>query len=120
MRQLTSILFAISVFITLTIASCKKEMQYMNNAEITGIDNRLTPCLVTDPCSCPGGYFIHIDNVPDPNGSCTFCKVFKAVQLPKEFTFNNSQFPIAVKIDWRYDSLLCDSSRIVITSIARR
>ena len=92
----------------------------MNTAEITGIDNRLTPCLVTEPCNCPGGFYIHIDNVPDLNGNCTLCKVSKAVQLPKEFTFNNSQFPIAVKIDWKYDSLLCDSSRIVITNIARR
>ena len=122
MKQLlTSILFAISIFITLTIASCKKEKQYMNTAEITGMDNSLRVCQVNDPCSCPGGFFIHIDNVPDPNGNCTFCKVFKAMQLPKDFdSGNNLQFPIAVKIDWKYDSLLCDSSRLIITGIARR
>src|SRR5258706_16426469 len=110
MKQLfSSILFAISIIITLSIVSCKKAKQYMNNAEITGIDNRLTPCLLDDPCSCPGGYFIHIDNLPGPNG-----QPFRAMQLPKNFDpGNNLQFPIAVKIDWRYDALLCDSSRIV-------
>jgi hypothetical protein len=93
----------------------------MNNAEIYGIDNSLRPCRFDDPCSCPGGYFIHIDNLPDPNGSCNFCKRFKAIRLPKGFTLgNNPLFPIAIKMDWRYDSLLCDSSRIVITSFARR
>ena len=93
----------------------------MNNAEIIGIDNSLRPCSVDAPCDCPGGYFIHIDNVPDPNGNCTFCKSFKALQLPKSFSLGaNPQFPIAIKIDWRYDSLLCDSSRIVITRIAKR
>ena len=121
MQPLTSILFAISISIALSNASCKKEKQYMNTAEITGMDNSLRVCQVNDPCSCPGGFFIHIDNVPDPNGNCTFCKVFKAMQLPKDFdSGNNLQFPIAVKIDWKYDSLLCDSSRIIITSIARR
>jgi hypothetical protein len=122
MKQLlTSILFAILVFITLTIVACKKEKQYMNTAEITGIDNSLRACLVTAPCDCPGGFFIRIDNVPDPNGNCIGCKSFKAMQLPKDFDLgNNLQFPIAIKMDWRYDSLLCDSSRIVITNIARR
>ena len=121
MQPLTSILFTISIVVTLSSVSCKKEKQYMNTAEITGIDNSLRPCPVNDPCSCPGGFFIHIDNVPDPNGNCTFCKVFKAMQLPKDFALgNNPQFPVAVKIDWKYDSLLCDSSRIVITSIAKR
>jgi hypothetical protein len=121
MQPLTSILFTISIIITLSIVSCKKERQYMNTAEITTIDNSLRPCPVNDPCSCPGGFFIHIDNVPDPNGNCPFCKVYKTMQLPKDFTLgNNPQFPVAVKIDWKYDSLLCDSSRIVITNIARR
>jgi hypothetical protein len=121
MRLLTSILFAISIIIIISIVSCKKEKQYMNNAEITGIDNSLRPCLINYPCDCPGGYFIHIDNVPDPNGSCTFCKSFKAMKLPNGFTLgNNPQFPIAIKMDWKYDSLLCDSSRIVITNIALR
>jgi|SRR6185437_14700908 len=121
MRQLTTILFAISIIILLPNASCKKEKQYMNTAEILGIDNNLRACLITDPCNCPGGYFIHIDNVQDPNGNCTFCKTFKTTQFPKGFTISgNSQFPVSVKIDWKYDSLLCDSSRIVITSIARR
>ena len=121
MQQLASILFTISVIIIVPVTSCKKDKQYMNTAEITGIDNSLRPCPVNDPCSCPGGFFIHIDNVPDPNGNCTFCKSFKALQLPKDFTLgNNPQFPVAVKIDWTYDSLLCDSSRIVITKIARR
>ena len=124
MKQLLiSILFTISVIISFTIISCKKDdgKQYMNNAEITGIDNSLRACLITAPCDCPGGFFIHIDNVPDPNGNCIGCKSFKAMQLPEGFDLGNTlRFPIAIKIDWKYDSLLCDSSRIVITSIARR
>jgi len=122
MKQLlTSVLFAISVIITLSIVSCKKEKQYMNNAEINGIDNSLRPCRLDDPCDCPGGFFIHIDNVPDPHGNCIFCNRFKASQFPVGFNLgNNPQFPIAIKIDWKYDSLLCDSSRIDITRIARR
>jgi hypothetical protein len=122
-QQLTTTLFSISVIICLALSSCKKaeDMQYMNTAEINGIDNSLRPCQVNDPCDCPGGYFIHIDNVPDPNGSCTFCKSFKAMKLPNDFTLgSNPQFPVAVKINWKYDSLLCDSSRIIITSIAKR
>jgi len=123
MRQLITILITISVISILSIVSCKKDSgkQYMNTAEITGIDNSLRACLVSAPCDCPGGFFIHIDNVPDPNGNCIGCKSFKAMQLPKDFDLgNNPRFPVAVKIDWRYDSLLCDSSRIVITGIARR
>jgi hypothetical protein len=121
MRQLIPILLAISIIILFLNVSCKKEKQYMNTAEILGMDNSLRACLITDPCNCPGGYFIHIDNVKDPNGNCTFCKTFKAGQFPKGFMISSdSQFPVAVKIDWKYDSLSCDSSRIVITNIARR
>ena len=55
----------------------------MNNAEIDGIDNSLRPCWLDDLCDCPGGFFIQIDGVPNPNGNCIFCKRFKAGQLPK-------------------------------------
>ena len=122
-QRLRFILFAFSVIMTLTILSCKKEKeeQYMNNAAIDGIDNSLRPCWLDDLCDCPGGFFIQIDGVPNPNGNCIFCKRFKAGQLPKGFNLgNNPQFPIAVKIDWKLDSLHCDSSRIDITRIARR
>lgn len=121
-QRLRSILFVISAIITLPVLSCKKEgEQYTNNAEIIMIDNSLRPCRLDDPCDCPGGFLIHIDSVPAPHGNCIFCTSFKAMQFPAGFNLgDNPQFPIAIKIDWKYDTLLCDSSRIDIIRIARR
>jgi hypothetical protein len=122
-RRLQFILLLASVITALAIFSCKKDKaeEYTNNAEITMIDNSVRPCRLDDPCNCPGGFFIHIDNVPDPHGSCILCTSFKALKLPAGFELgDNPLFPIPVKISWKYDALSCDSSRIDITSIARR
>src|SRR5712671_1975574 len=95
-----SILLVLTM-VALTFLSCKKDEQYMNNAEITGVDNSSRPCLVDDPCNCPGGTIITIDNISNPNG------YFRAVQLPAGFILgSNATFPIAVKIDWKYDTAL--------------
>ena len=124
MKQLLpAILFTMSAMTTSKILSCKKEKgeQYMNNAEIKGIDNSLRPCRLDDPCNCPGGFLIHIDNIADPHGNCSLCNSFKAMQLPAGFNLgNNPQFPVKIKIDWKYDTLICDSTRIHITRIERR
>ncbi len=93
----------------------------MNNAEILSEDNSLRPCWADRPCDCPGGYLIHIDNVPDPHGTCIFCSSFKTMHFPTNFNLtSNPRFPIAVKIDWKFDAMLCDSSHINILSITRR
>jgi hypothetical protein len=84
----------------------------MNTAKIS-LDNRLIPCLQSDTCDCPGGLFVVIDNVPFLNG-----EPFKATIYPTDFNYA-PPFPIAVKIDWRYDSIPC-GNRIIITKIARQ
>lgn len=90
----------------------------MNNAEI-GPDNRESPCFASDPCHCPGGFFVSIDNVSNPNGNSTY----KAFKLPPNFMVDNNpnraQFPIAVKIDWYFNTVRCNNF-IDITRIARR
>ena len=92
-------------------AGCHK---YMNNAEIVGIDNRMIPCLGSDTCNCPGGIYITIDNVTALNGHS-----FKAKLYPHNFKYT-APFPIAVKIDWEYDTIPCGGNRIDILKIAKR
>lgn len=94
---------------------------YHNEAEITGADRSMRPCNANDPCNCPGGFFIHIDHVPDPKGKCISCTSFKTMQFPDGFILDSHpQFPIAVTIDWNYNALSCDSSRINIIHISKR
>ncbi len=94
---------------------------YHNNAEIMSADKSMRPCNSHDPCNCPGGFFIHIDGVPDPKGKCIYCTSFKTLQFPDGFTLgDHPQFPVIVTIDWKYDTLSCDSSRIIIFKIATR
>ena len=117
-KRLRFILFVISAILILTILSCKKEHQYMNTAEIT-VDNRTNPCFANDPCSCPGGFFVFIDNFPNP------CINFrhKALTLPSDFIIKSNlispQLPISVKIDWKFDTVVCNDV-IDIIRIARR
>jgi len=84
------------------------------NAEIVGIDNRMIPCLGSDTCNCPGGIYITIDNVTALNGHS-----FKAKLYPHNFKYT-APFPIAVKIDWEYDTIPCGGNRIDILKIAKR
>ncbi len=94
---------------------------YHNNAEIMSADKSMRPCNNNDPCNCPGGFFIHIDSVPNPNGKCISCTSFKTMQFPNGFTLgDHTQLPVKVTIDWKYDTLSCDSSRISIINIATR
>ena len=94
---------------------------FHSDAEITGIDKSTRPCNGNDPCNCPGGFFFHIDDMQDPQGKCISCNSFKALQLPADFTLDSHiQFPFAVRIDWQYDTLSCDSSRIRIINITKR
>ena len=94
---------------------------YHNNAEIMGIDRSMRPCNINDLCNCPGGFFVNIEGVNDPNGKCVSCNSFKTKQFPKSFHLNeNEVFPLAVAIEWKYDTLSCDSSRIDIIKIVRR
>lgn len=105
-----NILFIFLTFSALTIFSCKKEEQYMSNAEIIGLDAKTCPCC--------GGIEITIDNVSNPNGGTYFL----VSQLPSNFSLgdDNPKFPIAVKIDWKIDSNHCFGNYVDITKIARR
>lgn len=92
-----------------------------NNAMITSRDKSMRPCNSSAPCDCPGGFFLHIDDVPDPKGKCISCTSFKTLRFPDGFILgDDTKLPVAVTIDWKYDSLSCDSSRITILTIARR
>ena len=118
-----NLISSLLLVISLSDSDCRKEKLhlYHNDAEIISIDKSTRPCNVNDPCNCPGGYFIHIDGVPEPHGKCIGCTSFKAMKLPEGFAINDATtFPVAVTIDWKYDLLNCDSSRIMITSIKRR
>ena len=116
-----TILAAISATIIFTSLSIKKDREniYHNNAEILKADNSPRPCHEDDRCNCPGGFLIHIDSVADPHGSCILCNHFKAMQFPGGFDAGE-KFPVAVTIDWKFDTPGCDSSRISIISIVRR
>jgi hypothetical protein len=103
------ILLAILTIFILAISSCKKEEQYMSNAQIIGLDLRTCPCC--------GGLEIVIDNTTNPNGN----SYFLIDQLPSNFNIgNNPKFPIAVKIDWKIDTSICSGNYIDISRIARQ
>jgi hypothetical protein len=118
---LTLLIIPSAIFFTSLSNNKDKEQVYHNDAEIMNADKSLRPCNVNNLCNCPGGFFIHIEGVNDPHGKCTFCNSFKTMQFPEDFAMGDKpQFPIAVTIDWKYDSLSCDSSRINIIKIAKR
>lgn len=101
--------FIILTILILTIFSCKKEDQYMNNAQIIGYDAKM--------CVCCGGTEITIDNVQNSNGNTYFL----IGDLPLNFTIgDNPKFPIAVKLDWKINTAHCFGNYINITRIARR
>lgn len=117
-----SIFFAFLLAMSVS-SSCQKEkvQLYRNDAEILSRDNSMRPCNVNDPCNCPGGFYIQIDGVANPHGKCIGCTSFKTLKFPGGFELSNTTvFPVPVIIEWKYDKLSCDSSRIIITSIRRR
>ena len=117
------IIATVQIAMAFTSLSCKKDkvLTFHNDAEILNADKSLRPCKGTDLCNCPGGFFIHIDGVSDPQGKCIACNSFKALQFPDGFDLgDNPAFPVAVTIDWKYDTLSCDSSRISIIHIVKR
>ena len=81
----------------------------MSNAEIIGEDVK--------ECACCGGLEFTIDNVSNPNGN----SFFLVDQLPAGFNLgNNPKFPIAVKIDWKIDTVHCFGNYIYITRIVKQ
>ncbi len=81
----------------------------MSYADITGFDTRM--------CVCCGGTTIVIDGISNPNGNADFL----IGKLPDGFILgNNLQFPIAVKIDWKIDSVHCFGNYIDISRITKR
>lgn len=81
----------------------------MSNAEIIGLDTKMCPCC--------GGTEIIINNVQNPNGN----SYFLIGKLPSNFIISdNPKFPIAVKVDWKFNTLHCFGNYVDITRIARR
>ena len=109
MKQYLSWIVISLVVLIFTAISCKKDEQYMSDAEIIGWDVKMCPCC--------GGLEITIDNVSNPIGNTYYL----VNQLPANFSIgDNPKFPIAVKIDWKIDSIHCGGTHIDITRIARR
>jgi hypothetical protein len=101
--------FTTLTVLILTIFSCKKDEQYRSNAEIIGYDAKTCPCC--------GGTEIIIDNVQNTNGNAYFL----VDKFPSNFTIgDNPKFPIAVKVDWKIDTLHCFRNYLDITRIERR
>jgi len=90
----------------------------MDDAEISA-DTRQSPCLANDLCKCPGGFFVVMALPNRVRGTITF----KAPNLPQSFltavNFNRNGSPLAVKINWTYDTTVCKNF-IVITKITLR
>jgi hypothetical protein len=109
MKQYASWIVISPVVLIFTIISCKKDEEYMSDAEIIGWDVKMCPCC--------GGLEITIDNIPNPVANTYYL----VNQLPSNFSIgDNPKFPIAVKIDWKIDSIHCGGTHFDITRIARR
>ena len=108
-QQSNTVLFFMFTGTMLTILSCKKEVPFISNASITGIDLRT--------CVCCGGAVIKINKVPNPNGG----DFFLIGNTPANFNLgNNPIFPIEVNIDWKIDTAKCFGNYINITRIERQ
>jgi len=98
------IILALSLFL---IASCKKEIPYMNDAIITGFDERA--------CICCGGLMITF------NGETrAYTGDFRLIENGGSIGITEKdRFPVYVKVDWKEDPAnVCN--HILITRIARR
>ena len=81
----------------------------MSNATIVGYDMRMCPCC--------GGTEIVIDNAPTPSPFAYYL----IGDIPASFNLSTDPvYPIAVKIDYQIDTVVCGGRRVNITRISRR
>jgi hypothetical protein len=107
MMRISKVFVSILAIIILTIAGCKKEQSYTNNALITGYDPSQAPCA--------GTWLVTLENPPyPPTGN-----ICSAVNSASSLGINGTpDFPIHLKLNWRQDSIVCGYN-IIITSYER-
>ncbi|HRH50466.1 MAG TPA: hypothetical protein PLP23_17035 [Panacibacter sp.] len=100
------IMFILTLFCVASVA-CKKEEPYMNDAIITGSDQRY--------CICCGGLMINFNGETRP-----YTGDFKLISNGADLGITEKDtFPLYVKVDWKNDTTkVC--AHITITRIARR
>jgi hypothetical protein len=77
------------MFFATSVISCEK-IKYENTGTITGADMAM--------CACCGGYFIDIDGNKYR---------FEKSELPSDFTFDDSQLPLPVELNWELKTGVC-------------
>jgi hypothetical protein len=94
-RKLLTTLLFVSLFV-----GCEKA-KYENTGTITGADLR--------KCMCCGGYFVDINDTQYQ---------FEKSELPDNFTFEDSQLPLVVELNWELKTDGCSGfNRISISKI---
>jgi len=86
---------------TMLVLSCEKT-KYESKGTITGPDLAM--------CACCGGYFIEIEGTKYR---------FDKSELPKNFTFTDSQLPLRVELDWKLKAESCTGSNWIKISKIR-
>ena len=72
--------------------SCKKEIVFSNEGVITGVDVRLSPCVVTCPCACSSLIF-HFTNRGDTTR--VILENPGTIQLSADV-----RYPVYIKLNW--------------------
>ncbi|MEI6061308.1 MAG: hypothetical protein WCR72_11410 [Bacteroidota bacterium] len=81
--------FVLLLITSLLICCCEKDA-YRSTGTITAQDNGMCPCC--------GGYFIEIEGTDYR---------FEKGSLPGNFTFEDSQMPVVVELNWGLKSGFC-------------
>ena len=105
------VLFNLFCFSLLIVSGCKKNPQdsnyYMNEAVITGFDNRM--------CACCGGLMFHftatVDSISDHDRLVDDKNLLGIT--------NDTKFPLTVKLDWT-KSKSCLGNFIYVTKVSMR
>ena len=91
----------------IAVVSCKREAPFMNDAIITGADQRY--------CICCGGLMINFNGETRP-----YTGDFKLISNGADLGITEKDtFPIYVEVDWKNDDQHA-CAHIIITRIARR
>jgi hypothetical protein len=95
-------LIIITGILFLAFSACKKDNTTYDNGVVTGPD--------MGACACCGGYFIEINNTHYE---------FWTIPGDCNIDFKNATFPIAVKVEWKKDSIGCKPNLITVTSLRK-
>jgi hypothetical protein len=79
----------------------------MDVGTLLGYDKRMSPCMMSQPCSCPGGIFVAIQG-----------STYRFLEMPKNSTLIlDGKFPIPVRLTWD-ESKSCPGELIVVSQIS--